>query len=80
MATVTVKNIPDDLYARLKVTAARNRRSINSEIIVSIEDRLAGRKVPAEQILESVRRIRASAGPMEMTIQQIDAAKREGRA
>jgi plasmid stability protein len=79
MATVTLKNIPDDLYARLKAAAARNRRSINSEIIVCIEDRLVGRKIPAEQILESVRRIRA-AGPMKMTIEQIDAAKREGRA
>ena len=80
MATVTVKNIPDDLYARLKAAAARNRRSINSEIIVCIEDRLAGRKIPAEQILERARNIRASAGPTRMTIQQIDAAKHEDRA
>ncbi len=80
MATITVKNIPDDLYARLKAAAAQNRRSINSEIIVCIEDKLVGQKIPAEQILESVRRIRAAAGPMEMTIEQIDAAKREGRA
>ena len=80
MATITVKNIPDDLYARLKAAAAQNRRSINSEIIVCIEDKLVGQKIPAEQILESVQRIRAAAGPMKMTIEQIDGAKREGRA
>ncbi len=33
MATVTVKNIPDELYDRLKSVAEINRRSINSEIL-----------------------------------------------
>jgi len=33
MATVTVENIPDELYERLKASARANRRSINSEII-----------------------------------------------
>lgn len=37
MASITVKNIPDDLYKRLKQRAAANHRSINSEIIVCIE-------------------------------------------
>ncbi|MEA3441264.1 MAG: Arc family DNA-binding protein, partial [Chloroflexota bacterium] len=37
MPTLTVKNIPDDLYAQLKRYAAMNRRSLNSEIIVCIE-------------------------------------------
>ena len=30
MATMTIKNMPDDLYAALKETAAANRRSLNS--------------------------------------------------
>ena len=33
MTTITVKNIPDDLYAKLKETAQADRRSINSEIM-----------------------------------------------
>jgi len=37
MPSITVKNIPDDLYKRLKLRAAANHRSINSEIIVCIE-------------------------------------------
>ena len=37
MATITVKNIPDDLYERLKQAARAHRRSINSEVIVCIE-------------------------------------------
>ena len=80
MANVTVKNIPDDLYARLKVAAAKNRRSINSEIIVCIEENLMYRRVPAEQVLDRVRQIRVAMRPTEMTIEQIDNARREGRA
>ena len=80
MATVTVKNIPDDLYARLKAAAAKNRRSINSEIIVCIERNLIQPKIPAEQIIDRVRRIRAAIRPSQLTIEQIDSAKREGRA
>ena len=37
MATLTIKNLPDDLYQRLKVRAKHNRRSINSEAIVCLE-------------------------------------------
>jgi len=80
MANVTVKNIPDDLYARLKVAAAKNRRSINSEIIVCIEENLMYRRVPAEQVLDRARRIRSAMRPTEMTIEQIDNSRREGRA
>ena len=79
MATVTLKNVPDELYGRLKEAAARNRRSINSEIIVCIEERLSQRKVPAPQILDRLRSIRAAMAPSGLTIEQIDAARREGR-
>lgn len=80
MATVTVKNIPDDLYARLKAEAARNRRSINSEMIVCIEENLMHRRLSAGDLIDRVRRIRAAIGPTQMTIEQLDSAKREGRA
>ena len=75
-----VKNIPDDLYARLKAAAAKNRRSINSEIIMCIEENLLYRRVSAEQVLDRVRKIRVAMRPGEMTIEQIDNARREGRA
>lgn len=37
MKTITVKNIPDNLYDRLRQSAEENHRSINSEIILCIE-------------------------------------------
>ena len=38
MRAITVKNIPDNLYQRLKQSATENRRSINSEILVCIDE------------------------------------------
>ena len=78
MASITVKNIPDDLYARLKMAAARNHRSINSEVIVCIERNLLPQKVPARQILDRVRRLRAAMPPVQLTMVQIEEARREG--
>ncbi len=37
MLTLTLKNIPEDLHGRLKRSAERNRRSLNSEILARLE-------------------------------------------
>lgn len=37
MATITLKNIPDRLYQRLKYFAKVHHRSLNSEIIFNLE-------------------------------------------
>ena len=37
MPTLTLKKIPGKLHARLKASAERNRRSLNSEILVRLE-------------------------------------------
>jgi antitoxin FitA len=37
MTTLTLKNIPAELHARLKASAEQNRRSLNSEILVRLE-------------------------------------------
>ena len=37
MLNLTLKNIPKDLHARLKQSAEKNRRSLNSEILTRLE-------------------------------------------
>jgi plasmid stability protein len=39
--TITLKNIPPGLHARLRDSAARNRRSLNSEILARLEADIA---------------------------------------
>lgn len=82
MATITLKNVPDELYQRLKEEAARNRRSLNQEVIT----RLAGSAVApggsprTETTLQLVRRLRPSLPPeKQATLDEIDRWKREGR-
>ena len=47
MPTLTLKNIPADLHARLKASAERNRRSLNSEILARLES--GGNQAPVDR-------------------------------
>ncbi|HPG39552.1 MAG TPA: DNA-binding protein [bacterium] len=51
MATITVKNIPADLYEKLKVTASASHRSINNHVIWCIENTIKSRKVKPEEFI-----------------------------
>lgn len=66
MPTLTVKNIPDELYERLKLSAAEHRRSLNSEILVCLERALFSERVDPQAVLaraDSLRR-RAALAPV----------------
>lgn len=79
MPTITVKNIPDDLYVCLKRSAQANRRSLNSEIIVCIERALRVRRVEPEAVLERARRLREKTAGYVIGDEEFTAAKMEGR-
>jgi len=44
MPILTIRNVPDDLYGRLKASAAERRRSLNSEVIECLHFALAARR------------------------------------
>jgi antitoxin FitA len=48
MPTITVKNIPNDLYARLKRLATMHHRSLSREVIACIEHALHRRRISPE--------------------------------
>lgn len=51
MPALTVKNIPEDLYEKLKLVADSHHRSLNSEILHCLETVLLPQKItPAERI------------------------------
>jgi plasmid stability protein len=79
MATVTVKNIPDELYERLKAIAEINRRSINSEIIVCIENAVTSRRINPDEVLENARRLRQLTAGHRISDEEFNQAKAEGR-
>ncbi len=60
MPSLTVKNIPNDLYNELRQVAETHRRSLNSEIIVCLEKALLHTKITPEQRLENAKAIRSN--------------------
>jgi plasmid stability protein len=74
----TLKNIPEDLYKKVKERAQRNNRSINGELISIIGAAMASRHSSADEILARARALRAQTGGF-LTDDFINQAKREGR-
>lgn len=77
--TLTLKNIPDEVYERLRMAAALHRRSLNSEAIVCLETVLTPTRMPPTERLARARRLRADLASMDFPARDIDALKRQGR-
>ena len=77
--TLTLKNIPDEVYVRLKASAESHRRSMNSEAIVCLESVLLPGRATAEDVIARARAIRESLPKVKFTAKDIDTFKREGR-
>ena len=77
--TLTLKNIPDSVYARLKFAAVAHRRSLNSEAIVCLESVLFPTKIVPSERLARARELRASLPAGKFRARDIDAAKRADR-
>ena len=57
-ATITLKNIPDEIYDSLKQAAHAHHRSINSEAIACLERILLPSKIGHDEHLARARQIR----------------------
>lgn len=79
MATLTIKNIPAELYEMLKRQATVNHRSLNSEIIFTLKQVLGFReKAESDEILAQARTIREKI-KISLSEEEINEAKRAGR-
>lgn len=74
MATLVIKNLPDDLHARLKEQAQRHRRSLTKEAVTLIESGLAQRSV--KRLAPRPLRLKNGYRP---TIAEIEAAIADGQ-
>ena len=79
MATLTIKKLPADLHERLKQRAQLNRRSLNSEIIVLLEQALLTPAPPdTEALIQEIDQFNTRLGRT-LDPSVIVQAKREGR-
>lgn len=79
MATITLKNVPDDLYESLKRQAQAHRRSVNSELIHCLETVLMPKQISAEERLGRLRSLRRRIASQAVSAQDILAVIDEGR-
>lgn len=79
MVTITIKNIPPEIYEQLKVRAKRNRRSINGEVISIIEKALLVPPMDIEVTLERTRKLRELTAHYVITDEELTRWKNEGR-
>ena len=79
MANITIKNVPDGIYRRLRDSANENHRSINSEVIACLEKVLQGARVDPASFLAEVRSPRQSPGNLHLRDADLSRIKRAGR-
>lgn len=78
--TLTLKNIPDDVYSRLKLSAQTHRRSMNSEALVCLEAVLLPTRLTPTERLARARELRGALPQGKFRARDIDTLKRKGRS
>lgn len=79
MPAITLKNIPEDLYTRIKENAANNHRSINSEIIYCLAAAVKSKPIDPEVFLSRIEKINKNISIPPLTDKFLQKAKNEGR-
>jgi len=63
MATLTIRNLPEEVHDRLRREAAANRRSMEEEARRALAERYRPR-LPPEEIMKRVEELRAKSPPL----------------
>lgn len=79
MPTMTIKNIPDDLYEKLKKRAEEHGRSMNNEVISCLKRAVQSGRVDPETFLARVEAMQRQVSMPPLTDEIIRCAKEEGR-
>jgi plasmid stability protein len=79
MATLTIKNIPDDLYEAFKQVARKNHRSINGEVIFWLERAVNMQPLPADEMEAEARILREMTAHYVVDDETLTSWKQEGR-
>ena len=79
MITVTIKNIPAQIYERIKAQAKANHRSINGEILSILEQAVSLPPIDVQATLERARKVRELTANYTITAEEIEKMINEGR-
>lgn len=72
MATLHVRNVPDDLYERIRHRAAIERRSLSAEVVTILEQ-VVGQRPEARLVLDRIvrrrRQLKRTAGQFPSSVE-----------
>lgn len=63
MPSLTIRDIPEELHARLKAEAAAHGRSLNKEILLRLKVSADRRQPPVDALVERIRTSRRKQAP-----------------
>ena len=72
MASLVIKNLPEDIHARLKAAAVKNHRSMTMQAVIFLEEGLGAKRL--QDMTPPIK------FPYKLTDEFLNRAKREGRA
>ena len=78
MSTITIKDIPPAVHRALKLRAKSHGRSLNKEIIATLENTLHGSPIDATAVSTHARAVREAMG-VYLTQRDLKAFKNAGR-
>ena len=79
MTSVTIKNIPDELVERLRREAVKEHRSLNKQIIATLEQAVSLASVDAKERLDRARKTRKLSKGISLSAEEVGQAIRQGR-
>lgn len=79
MVTITIKNVPPEIYERIKIQAKNNHRSINGEILSILEQAISIPPIDVKATLERTRKLREMTAHYVITNEELNKWKNEGR-
>lgn len=79
MVTVTIKNIPEEIYERVKNQAKINHRSINGEILSILEQAITIPPIDVQATIKRARKVRELTAQYTITADEIEKLINEGR-
>jgi antitoxin FitA len=79
MVTVTIKNIPEEIYERVKNQAKINHRSINGEILSILEQAISIPPIDVQATIKRARKVRELTAQYTITADEIEKLINEGR-
>ncbi len=75
---ITIRDIPDDVYAKLKKKAELHHRSINSEVIVYLKKLVQSNRRDPDQIITRAKKLKQKAKGT-LSMDEIQQAIDQGR-